>query len=1160
MRVPRGPRRIRGTRGTKGPRGRGGDGDYGQIPDYDGYYSRAYQTYDDSKDYSYRNTTDNYENTYEDNYENNDGNTEKNDLTNFYPTVANTEGSSFCYGHPNTLSYSATHSTSAISKRSSNGSAIPIQRPKFKPSASFGRYPEPNPVRAPPGGSKSEFQASCRNDRGDLYLKRSGRENDYDKRSFSFAENHKRKIIGTDKPAKYELLDVKNMSVDNITNPAKITDTLSFKNPASTSSSLPPRFVPTGEKLDNISHDRHKTTSRIPKQIEISFKSHRQESPKRRSVSPRREVTLTDNIDLENGFGSLVRPKISSGNLSPSRLPSPDSSSQHRQEDTISFRGREKQKQQLPISKDNEQVLSMKGQKPNTSIEKVVVKPVSPNLKLDNDQNVLNNAKQQSVNVPDESKKSKSKGLLSSTIKNLSSTSPAGKSALNEVNMKGVNFDSDLKSAITNTDSSEHITEAAGKEPPSSKQSSYSSVKEQHFTEKKPVSIPAKQFEKIKIISLSKTVHTDDSKTSLSSSRDPSRAELSEQNMKEEDCNDAESSNMTDLMSEKESTGSHQYIEQIREASTPVNRKRTLGAVEKTGENPLFTKKGRHITISKESHELRSTSDVGEPINISENHGSKSEPEIEEISGNFFVDRENQKPKNGIIAFTASYPAKQIKESRSGDISASSNTKQTREEASSSVLLKENDSLPGQINKEAVIKTKVTENQPTGGTTFVEKSRDLPENILSFLGINDSHGYSSYKTDLSVIESFSLLQSENIPSSQANLNIFDFDHTMTSTLTPNPELYTDTTHSYLLASDGNCLSWYDDVLPSLELQPEVLSGGIAPSQCKSQYCVALEDASAGHEFEKEESLESFKTLNYQWSKTLLYMVKNFCESQVASNVLIIGRYVKNISRLKADLDLLNKIGIKFHYVLYKPSKSHPNKYKYLTLSLLEEIHNARFPWSMLTKSVTIFHPFPENLDRSKLSKKRFLTTPALDIRVVYTAKRCSYVKEPSTEVKHIYAAALNDKRYRLTMSISGAVFRLAYSSASSLINYLDSMNFLPAESARSEYLFNFTDIFITHNKLPGKAVQDLDKALLYDGAILQYGQAGKSLYALQFLISTQNTTWEYGAPIMIVARDKSISIAAAKKILKKMDWTYSDSSLNLKFTFFPSSKLKITQS
>lgn len=1050
-RAPRGPRGTQ-TRVARGTRGRGGGRDYGQTPEYDGYHGRSYQPYDISHDYNYQETSDTQENNNE--------KTEENDPANVFTTVDNLEDSN----HPSTSSHSKTYSTSTVPKIGSSGSAVPVQRHISELDDSPGRYPELSPVRPPLTGSKTGFQLSPRQDGGHLYLKRSRSDNQIDSHNSSSTENHKRKFVESVKPARNEVLSMKKVTIDNIISPAKLTNTLSFKNPASTSLSLSPRLISTGEKLN--CHDPYKTPSTSSKQIEISFRSHKQGSPKRESVSPIREAILINNTELNNGprrmEGSEASCKIHS--LSPSCLPSSASLSIHRQESNISFRSREKENLQKSV--DNEEKFSKKGKGIEIPNEQTVVQAVSPNLKLNNDQTLVNNAKQNSINVPDTGINTKNQVSPVFPTKNLSFSSSANKNTSEETKMNGVTLDSNVKCFNTTTVGSQHTTKGDGKESSSSKQSSLYSVKEQHFNDKK----------------------------------------------------------------------SEPFVQ------------------DKTKEKDIDTKESRLIT--SEGHNIRSKLIIREPISIPKIDSSKLELKIVETPQNLSVDSKEQKFENGIIASTTSQSANETRIGSEVDIvSGSTNAKQSSKKASFSASLKMNGPHSGST-KEDIKEIKTPENQPTKQDVPAINSVNLPRSILSFLGVDDGTVYSSYKDNESVIKTFSLLQNENIPSSQANLNIFDFDHTMTSTLTPNPELYTDTTHSYLLASNENCVSWYNDVLPSLELEPKVMFGGIAPSHCKGQYCAALEDAIAGPEFENHESL---KTLNYQWSKTLLYMVRNLCASQIASNVLIIDRYVKNISKLKADLDSLNEIGIKFHYVLYMPHKNHPDKPKNLTLSLLEEIYHTRFPWSRLTKTVTIFRPFPGNLDRSKLSKFRFLSTPGLDLRAVYTAKRCAYVKEPSTEVKHVYTAALNDKRFKLTMSISGAVFRLAYSSASSLINYLDSIKFFPVESSRSEYLFNFTDVFITYNKLPGKAIEDLGNTSLYDGAILQYGQAGKSLYAVQFLISTENVMWEYEAPIMIVARDRSISIAAAKKILKKMDWTLSDSSLNLKFTFFPSSKLKITQ-
>lgn len=435
--------------------------------------------------------------------------------------------------------------------------------------------------------------------------------------------------------------------------------------------------------------------------------------------------------------------------------------------------------------------------------------------------------------------------------------------------------------------------------------------------------------------------------------------------------------------------------------------------------------------------------------------------------------------------------------------------------------------------------------------TFKLYPANLPASVTTSLGL-PLDSCIPYKKDESVLKSFSIFKIQDIPTCQPKLNIFEFDHTMTSTLSPNPELYSDSTYSYLFSTECNLLSWYDDVLPLLETQPTI-NKKIAGLECGSQFKKKHMEISSVTSVS-----EVLPKLNYIWSETLLAMVRSSCETEISTNVLIIGRYMKNITKLKFDLALLSNVGIGFHHVLYFPSKHYHNRPKLTILTLLDEIYSARFLWFRLVNSVTIFSPSPV---QTESKQKRSFSTGKFTLSFIYTAKRCYYLEDPSTEVKSVYCAATKgrDKPLKLTLSAYGAVFRLEYKYACILQKYLRASNFLPDEASSSEYVFNFTNVFITRTKPSGKIINELTKEGSYAAAMHRHGKFGESLYVVQFIISTNNTVWEFGAPTMIVARDRSITIAAARKMFNRVDWTLSSSPEEYRFTFFSSSKLKITQ-
>ncbi|KAG0680584.1 hypothetical protein C6P40_002019 [Pichia californica] len=436
----------------------------------------------------------------------------------------------------------------------------------------------------------------------------------------------------------------------------------------------------------------------------------------------------------------------------------------------------------------------------------------------------------------------------------------------------------------------------------------------------------------------------------------------------------------------------------------------------------------------------------------------------------------------------------------------------------------------------------------------------LPWQMLKILGCSLGEKIPSFREgSRSVITNFSLSKVEKDYCCRPNLNIFKFDHTMTSTLSPNTELYANHTYKDLKSRIKTEFNWYDHVLPALEYS-EQLTGGIDEC-CASNYYSSRIKKFKSKISDRPSDQSVLSKLNYKWSETMLNVVKNSLEFKTGSTMLLIDRQLGDENKFFADLNLLFKYGYKFDYVLNTNYFNAPLQYQALILTILDEIYNERFSWCKNIKNVTIFEPTPVEAGFYSKRNNEFFRTDKFDLTVLFTANKSTYCSQPSVELKKVvetfqqYPASIG----KITMSVQRSGFRLNYNSIMSLNSYLHKVDMIPERSVDSQYFYNFSDLHISFGNLPAQIKKDFDNSSVYEGSILKYGKINNCLYAIHFLVSGGNTVWVYDDPIMIIARNKTVSTNRIKKMLKKIKWKESDSNLTLKFKFFTNKKLKITR-
>lgn len=451
-------------------------------------------------------------------------------------------------------------------------------------------------------------------------------------------------------------------------------------------------------------------------------------------------------------------------------------------------------------------------------------------------------------------------------------------------------------------------------------------------------------------------------------------------------------------------------------------------------------------------------------------------------------------------------------------------------------------------------------------TSSSKADLNLPEEILKLYGMSKSN-MDSYRDDnRSIIEKYCFsVTRKNFPMSAPKLNIFRFDHTMTNTLSPNPELYSKTMNEFILSNKSPGLDWYNKLLPNIELNNSEtnseIKGGISELCCDARHASTLGEIYGKKLLSDPEKVELIKSLNYKWCLSLLCMVRNGQMDPNTSNILIIDRRVKMKTELFDDLRILSKLGFYFHYEIYVPVDTSPtNKFSKIVLTLLDEIYNARHAWASRVNKVTIFQPMDDYINRDSLlaHKGQVLHTERFDFSIVYTAKRCSYLPTPSTELNFIFSAIRRIKAPigKLTLCDHLAAFRLTYDSSLNLLRVLRVADMLPPVMDDS-YKYDFTNIIVSRNKLSNTLIKELSRDGLYTGRILEYGRITDSIFAVKFLINTENTTWLYGDPILVVAMKKMPEHIPITRWLSKITWIPHEGACPIKLKFYVRYRLNI---
>lgn len=402
-----------------------------------------------------------------------------------------------------------------------------------------------------------------------------------------------------------------------------------------------------------------------------------------------------------------------------------------------------------------------------------------------------------------------------------------------------------------------------------------------------------------------------------------------------------------------------------------------------------------------------------------------------------------------------------------------------------------------------------------------------------------------------ILDEISFYSSTNFAKATNTLNIFKFDHTMISTLTPNVELYTDKTYATIASRHIDGLNWYQDVLPNVDAR--FVKGGLIKKKGGIDPISSLESSIV---FNDPAYKKAFDKLKYKWSQVLLLFVQSAAKTLISSNLLFVDRPLLFTKFLADDLKILSSLGIRFHYVVEGcKTNNDPN---YMLLCLLDEIYKHRFDWCKSIKNIKLFdHEY--NLD--KRMKKSFNPKSSnINFEIIRTPKNSSYFKNPGFEVKIIVESNTFLKvRDSITISTLSAALTLDYHSMMQLRSYLTLKNMLPEPETIFDYTFNFRNIILSKGGAPARLGSIFRKDIPYSGSILRYGKLDKTVYAVQFLINADYESWEYDKPTMIIAKHSSILYNVPQSLIRNIKWTVSDSNLDLTFNFCAIRKLKITK-
>jgi hypothetical protein len=472
--------------------------------------------------------------------------------------------------------------------------------------------------------------------------------------------------------------------------------------------------------------------------------------------------------------------------------------------------------------------------------------------------------------------------------------------------------------------------------------------------------------------------------------------------------------------------------------------------------------------------------------------------------------------------------------------------------------------LPKSVTPETGTNTSpITFDKKAGSDNFIayipkSKSADIslnheinipPSIIDMILPENNGAPVLTLKRDRTILNELSFYSSKAFAKATKTLNIFKFDHSMVSAMTPNSELYTSKTYKNFASPQGTDLNWYKDVLPGIDSRFN-RGDTIRPRNGDAE----ISKMKTAELFSDPRWIDQSESMRYRWSELLLLYVKNATDSLIASNLLYIDRPLLRSKMLADDLRKLSAFGFRFHYVV-EGARSKTDS-THALLSLLDEIFNHRHDWCKSVKNINFFdHQFSIDLT----SQKKFNPKSSLiNFSLISTPKLTSFFKNPSLEVNLVLEAnTFSNKNNIINVSTLGSSFRLNYNSMSLLANYLVSKNMYPDKDNSLDYVYNCMDVFITHGSASTKIVQELDRNAPYSGGVLRYGKIDKTVYAVQFLINTENEKWDYDRPTMIIARHKSLPYVT-QGLFETIDWIESDSSIELKFRFLAVRKLKIT--
>lgn len=390
---------------------------------------------------------------------------------------------------------------------------------------------------------------------------------------------------------------------------------------------------------------------------------------------------------------------------------------------------------------------------------------------------------------------------------------------------------------------------------------------------------------------------------------------------------------------------------------------------------------------------------------------------------------------------------------------------------------------------------------------------------------------------------------ERLPMSKKTLNIFKFDYTMVSSMLPNKSLYTTASYNLLTSPERrpNVFNWFTDILPKADAS-NYIKGGITNSKLYLDYIN-----------ENKVTLDSdiwntsLNTLNYSWSKLMLVYLEKCGKDFSSSNMLYVDRVILDRNKLLNDLRILRDHGLVFQYVIRQKSFKHDPS---LTLAILfDEIYNRRFEWCKNIENINLF----DSTNRNSIAELNHKNSN-IKFSLIRPLKEIIYFKTPSEELKVVYKE-FNRIRRKESISLirSGAFFYMGFHDANKLQKYLEINQNFPTTDLH-DYIYDLQHLIVSFNNVPGRVVADIDQEALHKASILSFGKIDNTLYVVKLLISNDLRDWEYGDPIMIVARNEKINIRTVHSLLRKIDWKISDSDLEFKMKYFDDRRIKITRS